>query len=83
MAGDDIGLPIVSGVIESSLPVTDGLYMDQMFEDLTVPVYTTLKGVSTLLYIYSSTLTTLVFWFTQYYNLRTKMLLNNCITHAI
>ena len=32
---------------ESCFPVTDGLYTDQMYEDLTVPVYTTLKGVST------------------------------------
>ena len=30
---------------ESCFPVTDGLYTDHMYEDLAVPVYTTLKGV--------------------------------------
>ena len=33
-------------ILESCFPVTDGLYTDQMYEDLSVPVYTTLKGVS-------------------------------------
>ena len=31
---------------ESSYPVTDHLYSETLYKDLSVPVYTTLKGVS-------------------------------------
>ena len=37
---------VIVYVVESSFPVTDGLYTDHMYVDLSVPVYTTLKGVS-------------------------------------
>ena len=39
---------------ESCFPVTDGLYTDQMYEDLTVPVYTTLKGVTNYPFLFIS-----------------------------
>ena len=39
-----------SSILESSCPVTDGLYMEQMYQELAVPVYTTIKGVKNIFF---------------------------------